>query len=47
MTIPSIERHVLLDEGQPVQVFDVELTDLQRQVLALLGVPEQAFRPPA
>jgi transposase len=42
-----VERHVLLDEGQPVQVFDVELTDLQRQVLALLGVPEQAFRPPA
>jgi len=40
-----VERHVLLDDGQPVQVFDVELTDLQRQVLALLGVPEHAFRP--
>jgi transposase len=40
-----VERHVLLDDGQPVQVFDVELTALQRQVLALLGVPEQAFRP--
>lgn len=40
-----VERHVLLDDGQPVQAFDVELTDLQRQVLALLGVPEHAFRP--
>ena len=40
-----VERHVLLDDGQPVQVFDVELTDLQRQVLTLLGVPEHAFRP--
>jgi hypothetical protein len=38
-----VERHVLLDDGQPVQVFDVEPTDLQRQVLALLGAPEQAF----
>lgn len=41
-----VERHVLLADGQPVQVFDVELTDLPRQVLALLGVPEHAFRPP-
>jgi hypothetical protein len=28
-----------------VQIFDVELTALQPQVLALLGVPEHAFRP--
>jgi hypothetical protein len=27
-----------------VQVFDVELTELQRQVLALIGVPTSAFR---
>jgi transposase len=40
-----VERHVLLDDGEPVQVFDVELTDLQRQVLALLGIAEHAFRP--
>ena len=26
------------------QVFPAELTDLQRQVLCLLGVPEDAFR---
>jgi transposase len=41
-----VERHVLLRDGQLVQLFDGELTDLQRQVLALLGVPEHAFRPP-
>jgi hypothetical protein len=29
-----------------VQVFDVPLTELQRQLLRLLGVPEDAFRPP-
>ena len=39
------ERHTLLSEGHTVQVFDPELTDLQRQVLALLGVPLHAFRP--
>jgi transposase len=38
------ERHVLLRDGRPVQVFSPELTDLQTQVLALLGVPERAFR---
>ena len=41
-----VDRHVLLDDGQPVQVFEAELTDLQRQVLGLLGVPERAFRLP-
>jgi transposase len=38
------ERHTLLSDGQTVQVFDPELTELQRQVLTLLGVPLQAFR---
>ncbi len=38
------ERHTLLSEGHPVQVFYPELTDLQRQVLTLLSVPHQAFR---
>jgi transposase len=38
------ERHTLLRDGHTVQVFHTDLTDLQRQVLALLGVPPQAFR---
>ena len=41
------ERHALRREGHTVQVFHPELTDLQRQVLTLLGVPQGAFRPPA
>lgn len=40
------ERHVLLRRGQVVKVFPPELTELQRQVLALLGVPGRAFAPP-
>jgi transposase len=40
------ERHQLMHEGKTVQVFDVEFTQLQRQVLALLGVSEDAFRVP-
>jgi len=39
------ERHVLLRGGEVEQVFDVKLTDLQSQVLALLGVPERAYKP--
>ena len=39
------ERHELARDRNIVQVFDVEFTDLQRQLLALLGVPEQAFHP--
>jgi transposase len=39
------ERHQLIHDGNTVQVFDVQFTDLQRQLLSLLGVPEQAFRP--
>ena len=38
------ERHKLTQNGQTVQVFDVQLTDLQRQLLALLGVPPDTFR---
>jgi transposase len=41
-----VDRHVLLADDQPVQVFEAELTDLQRQVLGLIGVPERAFRLP-
>ena len=40
------ERHRLLLDGSTVQVFDVDMTPLQRQVIRLLGVSEQAFRPP-
>ncbi|HEY0801832.1 MAG TPA: IS1634 family transposase [Steroidobacteraceae bacterium] len=40
------ERHKLTEHGKTVQVFDVQFTDLQRQLLTLLGVPELAFRPP-
>jgi hypothetical protein len=40
------ERHQLVQGGKVVQVFDIQFTELQRQVLALLGVPEDAFRLP-
>jgi transposase len=40
------ERHQLLQDSKTVQVFDVQFTGLQRQVLALLGVSEDAFRLP-
>jgi transposase len=39
------ERHQLMHDGKVVAVFDAQFTELQRQVLALLGVPEDAFRP--
>ncbi|HEY1874377.1 MAG TPA: IS1634 family transposase [Steroidobacteraceae bacterium] len=38
------ERHTLMREGRLVQIFPAELTDLQSQVLELLGVPLEAFR---
>jgi hypothetical protein len=40
------ERHQLMQDGKAVQIFDVQLTELQRQVLALLGVSEDAFCAP-
>jgi Domain of unknown function (DUF4277) len=39
-------NHLSDDRLGRVQVFDVPLTELQRQLLRLLGVPEDAFRPP-
>ena len=39
------ERHTLLRAGHTVQVFYPELTDLQCQLLTLLGVPQGAFCP--
>jgi transposase len=38
------QRHRLTQDGRTVQLFDAELTDLQRQVLALLRVPGSAYR---
>lgn len=40
------ERHRLIQDGRTAQVFEAELTALQREVLRLLGVSEHAFRPP-
>jgi transposase len=40
------ERHQLMQDGKTMQIFDVQLTELQRQVLTLLGVSEDAFRVP-
>ena len=40
------ERHTLLSEGRAVQRFHPKLTQRQRQVLTLLGVPHQAYQPP-
>jgi len=41
------QHHTLFDGDMPVQVFDTELTDLQRQVLKLLGVDQHAYRSPS
>lgn len=40
------ERHQLMHGDKIVQVFDVQFTELQRQVLTLLGISEDAFRLP-
>lgn len=40
------ERHTLLSEDRAVQTFHPTLTDLQRQLLSLLGIPHSAYRPP-
>jgi transposase len=37
------ERHTLLRDAKPIQSFPAQLTELQRQTLNLLGVPEHAF----
>jgi len=37
------ERHTLLRADKPVQFFPPQLTELQRQTLDLLGVPERTF----
>ncbi len=37
------ERHQLTQHGRTVQVFQPSLTELQRKVLSLLGVPPTAY----
>lgn len=39
-------RHVLEHDGQIIRTFEPELTELQRQVLTLLGVPETVYTGP-
>jgi transposase len=39
-----MQRHLLKYQGETVHTFEPELTDLQRQVLTLLGVPETVYR---
>ena len=38
------QRHRLTQAGHTVQLFDAPLTDLQRQVLVLLNIPDSAYR---
>jgi transposase len=38
-----VERHVLMRRGETVQLFQPRLTELQREVLGLLGVPRSAY----
>lgn len=40
----DVARHHLLDDGELVQVFEPQLTAMQKQVLDLLGIPEGAYR---
>lgn len=40
------QRHKLSEGGDTVQVFDVQFTDLQRQLLTLLGIQELVFHSP-
>lgn len=39
----GVQRHHLIRQGQHLQTFDPELTELQRQLLDLLGVPANAY----
>ena len=39
-----MQRHLLKYKGETVHTFEPELTDLQQQVLTLLGVPQTVYR---
>lgn len=41
----GLSRHHLHRNGTDIQVFDPDLTALQRQVLRLLGIPTAAYQP--
>lgn len=38
------QRHILEHDGQQIRTFEPQFTELQQQVLDLLGVPENAYR---
>lgn len=40
----GVERHILLSGDRVLRVFEPELTDLQKQVLYLLHVPERVYQ---
>jgi transposase len=40
----AVERHVLLSGETIIRVFEPELTDLQKQIPRLLGVPQRVYR---
>jgi transposase len=40
----AVERHVLVSGETIIRVFEPELTDLQKQILRLLGVSERVYR---
>jgi hypothetical protein len=39
----NMERHTLLAKGIELQIFEPDFTELQKDVLRLLDVPESAF----
>ena len=39
-----VQRHLLIEEGHVVQVFEPDLTELQHEVLRLLGVPSTRYQ---
>jgi transposase len=40
------QRHILFQDGKQIQIFPMELTDLQKQVLELIGIHKTVFNPP-
>jgi transposase len=40
------QRHILFQNDNKIQIFPVELTGLQKQVLDLIGIHKTAFNPP-
>ena len=39
-----VQRHTLKRNGRTVQMFEPEMTELQLEVLRLLGVPKNAYQ---